>query len=311
MPPYTPPAFGGFAKSNLFQVYDRDAVEHSLKTRSTSSAGVAFENAVISAPGFKPRGYVKTSFGLRGAVVEAQIQTEASKASTLSVKRKNVLAKTLPGVNVGLSLTTSEKDLPGKPAYGAFATLSADYARPNFAATASVTSDESTQHAASASASVGFEGFSLGGDAKLVKAAGGNFEAKSYNAGVEYKYKKYTGALTSDAKFEKLKATAIASRVGPNGAWCVGAQAKLDLVAPKSGAPQRELIVGVQQVASPNTTYKLAAVVNTGALVATVEHRLRKPNLALSAVVCTAVPNSAYAAWNVSKFGVGLTLGDM
>jgi len=65
----------------------------------------------------------------------------------------------------------------------------------------------------SASASVGFEGFSAGGDVKLVKAGESKLAPKSYNAGIAYTNKNYTGALVSDSKFEKLKLTLLASKL--------------------------------------------------------------------------------------------------
>jgi len=65
----------------------------------------------------------------------------------------------------------------------------------------------------SASASIGFEGVSVGGDVKLVKAGESKVAPKSYNAGIAYTNKNYTGAIVSDSKFEKLKLTLLASKL--------------------------------------------------------------------------------------------------
>jgi hypothetical protein len=145
---------------------------------------------------------------------------------------------------------------------------------------------------------------------KLIKTADSAFQAKSYNAGMQYSYANYTGALVSDSKFEKLKATLLATKVGARRELTVGAQAKVDLQAPKSGAPQREVILSVEQQVSPATTYKLAAVVTNGTLVMGVEHRLVNPNIQLSATGVTALPGSPFAPFAFEKFGVGIAFGD-
>lgn len=89
----------------------------------------------------------------------------------------------------------------------------------------------------------------------------------------------------------------------------VGVQAKVDLQAPKVGAPQREVIVGAEKTVSANTSYKGAVVLNTGVIVASIEHRLRNPDVLLSATGSTAKPSSVYAPFPVTKFGVSLTFG--
>lgn len=89
----------------------------------------------------------------------------------------------------------------------------------------------------------------------------------------------------------------------------VGAQAKVDLQAPKVGAPQREVIIGADKIVSANTTYKAAVVVNSGVIVAGIEHRLRNPDVLLSATGSTSMPSSFYSPFAITKFGVSLTFG--
>jgi len=91
--------------------------------------------------------------------------------------------------------------------------------------------------------------------------------------------------------------------------WNVGAQAKIDLQAPKVGAPQREVILGADKIVSANTSYKGAVVLNSGVIVAGIEHRLRNPDVLLSATGSTSMPSSFYAPFAVTKFGVSLTFG--
>ena len=276
-----------------------------------SAAGVSFEQGLVFAPKSNPRGYVKTNFGFQGVVVDTQIQTDASKVSSITFKKKNVLAKNLPGLNVSLAVNSSDKDFSAKPKYGFFSTTSADYTRQGFAATAAVSSDEDSNHSITASAAIGFDGFSVGGDVKLIKTADkSSLVAKSYNAGVAYQKKNYTGSLVSDAKFEKLKATLLAAKVGPDAQFTLGAQAKVDLQKPKDGEPQREVILSVEQKASKQTTYRLATVVTSGVIVGSVEHKLVNPSLTLSASVATAMPNSAFAPFAANKFGVNLAFGE-
>lgn len=89
----------------------------------------------------------------------------------------------------------------------------------------------------------------------------------------------------------------------------VGAQAKVDLQAPKVGAPQREVIIGADKVVSANTTYKAAVVLNSGVIVAGIEHRLRNPDVLLSATGSTTMPASFYSPFAINKFGVAITFG--
>jgi len=312
--PFVPPTFGGFGKSGLFQVYDKDALEHQVKLvhKSAAKEAVTFEPSVVFAPK-QPRGQLKVSLTnrarfLTGVTVDATVQTDASKASSIAVKAKNVAPKLAPGINVTLTETTSEKDFAGKPRYGFFATLAADYARNNASVTASVTTDGDVNHSVSASAAVGFEGFSVGGDVKLVKAGAGAFAPKSYNAGAVYTRGLYTAAVVSDAKFEKLKATLLAKKV--NGyALDAGLQAKVDIQAPKAGKPQREVILGLEHKATPSTTYKGAIVLTAPSAVFGVEHKLEGASVSATAVV--GKPATLYSAFPVSKYGVAVTIGDI
>lgn len=310
---YTPPAFSAFGKSSLFQVYDKDSLDHNVKLVNKSKSGLVFEPSIIYAPKSLPRGVVKASFTnnqlVSGVQVDVTVQTDASKASSIGLKKKNVAPKSLPGLNVSLTETTSEKDFSAKPKYGVFSTLGLDYSRNNFAASTSVISDADANLAVSAAAAVGFEGFSVGGDVKLVKAGEGALAPKSYNAGVAYSINNFTGALVSDSKFEKIKATLLASKVGAKKNFNVGLQAKVDLQQPKVGAPQREVILAFDQVLSANTSSRFAFV-NTGVVVGQIEHRLRNPDILVSASGVSALPASAFGAWPVTKFGVSLTVGD-
>jgi len=313
---FTPPQFASFGKApnkNLFQVYDKDSLDHNVRVVSKARGGVEFDGQIVYEPKKNPRGVAKLSFVnsqvVKGVAVDATFQTEASKASTLTLKKKNAFPTAFPGLDVTVTDSTSEKDFSAAPKYGFFGTVGLDYTRNNFAASAQVVSDADTNVALSASAAVGFEGFSLGGDVKLVKSGEGSLAPKSYNAGLAYSYKQYTGALVSDSKFEKIKATLLATKLGSAGQFNVGVQAKVDLQAPKVGAPQREVIVALDEVATPNTTYRLA-LASTGSIVAGVEHKLRNPDIALAATVATALPGSFYAPFPVTKFGVALTMGD-
>jgi len=196
-----------------------------MVNKSRGAEGLKFEPSIIYAPKSNPRGQVKLSLTnrfryLSGVSVAANLQTEASKASTVAFSARNVLPSALPGLNLTLTESTSEKDLSGKPAYGAFATLAADYVRENAAFTASVVTDGAAQVGVTASASVGFEGFSVGGDVKMVKAGeNAAFVPKAYNAGVVYTAPVtssgavYSGALVSDAKFEKIRIALLSKKL--------------------------------------------------------------------------------------------------
>jgi len=322
---YVPPTYSNFGKTGIFQVYDKDSLDHTvaLVNKSRSVEGLKFEPSIIYAPKANPRGQVKISFTnrsryLTGVAVSANLQTEASKASSVAVSARNVLPKVLPGLNVTLTETTSEKDLSGKPSYGAFTTVSADYARENAALTASVVTDGAAQVGVTASAAVGFEGFAVGGDVKLIKAGvNAAFAPKAYNAGVSYTAAPtasgavYSGALVSDAKFEKIKVVALSKKLYGYNFIDAGVQAKVDLQAPKAGAPQREVIVGIDYRATPETVYKGAVVLNTFGGVFGIEHKPRGARVALSATAVFAKPASTYSAFPITKFGVGLTVGDI
>lgn len=305
---YTPPAFSAFGKTGLFQVYDRDSVDHSVKVVSKTKQGLVFDASLVFAPKSQPRGVVKAAQTFNGVQVDTTIQTDASKASSFGLKKKNIAPSTLPGLNVSLTTTTSEKDF-SKAKYGVFSTLGFDYSRNNFVASTSVVTDADANVAVNAAAAVGFEGFSVGGDVKLVKSGESALAPKSYNAGLAYTKQNYTGALVSDSKFEKIKAILLVSKLGRDGKTNAGVQVKADVQAPKVGAPQREVIVGVDRVISPNTSARFA-VVSTGTTVVALEHRVRNPDILIATTAVAAFPGSLYAPFPVSKFGVSLTMGD-
>lgn len=161
----------------------------------------------------------------------------------------------MPGVNVAVSESTSERDFSGddllsKPKYGVFNTISADYLRNHFALTAGVTTDFARNHSVQASAAVGFDNVTVGGDVKAVKkGADGALKLKEYNAGINIARRNYVFAIQSEDQLRKIKATVLANRIQPD--LTVGVQAKADLHAPVSAAPsaaarQAEVTVGVE-----------------------------------------------------------------
>jgi len=308
----SPPAFSQFGKSNLFQVYDRDPIEHSVRlvSKSVSDEKLKVDAAAVYAPNKSPRGQLKAAAIANGLNVSCVLDTDGSKASSLSFLRRSVLASRVRGLSVNGCMSTSDKDLTGKPAYGVFDKVGVEYAGKNVTASASVTSDLAGQHLGSAEVSVGFEGVSLGADIKLIKNADKALAPKSYNAGLVYTKGQYGAALVSDSKFEKLKLALLANKLGPKKNWNVGVQGKFDVVAPSGSAPQREVIAGVETAATPNTTYRLASVLNTRRFVGSVEHRLTNPNVKVSATAAFPLPASPYSAYQVTNFGLALTFGD-
>jgi len=256
------------------------------------------------------KGYLKTSFGVNGYVIDGNFQTDSSKSSSVGVKRNNVAGKSFPGLDVSASLTTSEKDLPNKPKLGFFSTLNTQYSRDHFTAGVSLTSDEDSQHSVGTNASVGFNGFTVGADTKCTKVGPGAWEHLSYNAGISYNQGRYTALIRSDNKFEKLKTFIIVNELGNGGRTTAGVQAKLDLTQPKVGLPQREFSLGVKHKLSSNTNLRGVLVYPSNQAILSVSHKLDNPRLEIKLSAVTNLPNAAFQPASVAKFGVSLTFGE-
>jgi hypothetical protein len=313
------PSFSSFGKTSIFQLYTdpKEPLDNKLRSvhKSLSPNGLTIDTAIIYAEKGKPRGELKASVTrtcgpLKGALIEGVVQTDRSKASSLGIKAKNVFPNRLPGFNLAFKETTSEKDF-GEARYGLFAGLDADYSRSNFTATGAVTTDGDSNHSLAASAAVGFEGFSVGGDVKFLKAGEKAFAPKSYNAGVAYRTGAYTASAVTDAMFDKVKLSVIAKQPKGRENWHeVGLQAKIDLPSASGKTQQRDLIFGGRYKASSNTFYTGAIVLNNGSGVWGVEHRFAEPKVLVTANAQFQRPATTFAPFPVPKFGVGITFGD-
>jgi hypothetical protein len=313
------PTFASFGKTSIFNLYTdpKDPLDNKLRSvhKTGSPNGLTVDASIIYADKAKPRGELKASATrtcgpLKGALLEGVVQTDRSKASSLGIKAKNVFPNRLPGFNLAFKETTSERDF-GEARYGLFAGLDADYSRSNFTATGAVTTDGDSNHSLAASAAVGFEGFSVGGDVKFLKAGEKPFAPKSYNAGVSYRSGAYTASAVTDAMFDKVKLSLIAKQPQGHANWQeVGLQAKVDLPSANGKAQQRDLIFGARYQASANTFYNGAIVLNNGSGAFGVEHRFAEPKLSVSATAQFQAPATAFSPWPVTKYGVGITCGD-
>jgi len=129
-----------------------------------------------------------------------------------------------------------------------------------------------------------------------------------YNVGAAYTQGAYTAALVSEKKFDVLKATLLAN---PRKGWenwnQVGVQVKCNLTAPKSAV---ETTVGASYASTRNTTWKGALRLNTLSGAFGVKHKLKDPNIQVSATAVFDTPRPYPSPLPITRFGVGISMGE-
>jgi len=287
MAAFVPPLwskFGTNLKDLLSKKYDyknqfvvKNNVGKDLTVESTITQGAAsnFDGSVKAT-------YKNKDFG--------QVETEVA---TVPNKDKATLASELKATKLydGVTVIVKGSDVPNAKA-------GVEYRREAVAAAVTV---EGTKESNSVDASLvaGFDGFSVGGQAKYCSSHG----VADYNFGAEYSQAEYALTLKTEAKTEKLVASywhnvptsrAFKTQVGGQVNWNLENGSKVLTVATEHELDAASLIK--------------AKIDTEGVAAAVYETRLSNPNLKLSLSANWQVKDKVVAP---KQFGVALAFGDL
>jgi len=153
-----------------------------------------------------------------------------------------------------------------------------------------------------ATAVVGFEGFSVGGQARYDTATS---DLEDYNAGAEYTHDDFTATLVTTDRADKLVASyfhKMKNRGGLKSA--IGGRFEYDLTKQSNN---RLLTIGAEPEIDSATTAK-GKIDSNGSIAALVEHRLDNPSIKLAFAAQWSGKNKSTTP---EKFGVGVFFGDI
>jgi voltage-dependent anion channel protein 2 len=153
-----------------------------------------------------------------------------------------------------------------------------------------------------ATAVVGFDGFSVGGQARYDTATS---DLEDYNAGAEYTHDDFTATLVTTDRADKLVASYFHKMKNRGGLKSsVGGRFEYDLT---KQANNRVLTIGAEHEIDSATTAK-GKIDSNGSIAALVEHRLGNPALKLAFGAQWSGKNKSTTP---EKFGVGAYFGDL
>jgi len=194
----------------------------------------------------------------------------------------------------GLTVTLSGTERPsGK--------LLAEYQQEVFSVSGQVEHNAETTKL-EGTAVVGFDGFSVGGQARYDTATA---DLEDYNAGAEYTHDDFTVTLVTTDRADKLVGSYFHKMKNRGGLKSsVGGRFEYDLT---KQANNRVLTIGAEHEIDSATTAK-GKIDSNGSISALVEHRLGNPSLKLSFAAQWSGKNKTTTP---EKFGVGMAFGDL
>jgi len=287
---FIPAPFKNFGKASKDLFKKKFDYDHNFKFVNKTANGLSFEvNGVGSAFG----GNLKSKYAKKGSVeIDADIFTNVKKSSKVTGKVFG-LAKGVTVTLVGSSLDDDRVVKFSKSTIAATVEYSQDF----LSAEASVKSD-SIVHKVDAQASIGFDGFSVGGAVAFNATKG--LDAVSKNVGVEYSNSNVTLSLYTENNSDSVSSGYFQKL---DDKTSVGAVIKTDLTEVQA----RSLTFGVEHKIDTLTSAKLSAELPKGFVSVAVEHKLSSPRVLLNVA---AQFNIAAVSSPVEKFGLGLSFGD-
>lgn len=294
------PLLSNFGKNvnDLFKKkFEFDPVQ--FKTIRKAKGGVTVESGAVNVGGDKPylRGYTKLalarpSFGS----ADVELHTDADQVSKLSSK----FTKLYPGLALTLALSSKDKAAFFKGA-NYVASAEATYNQANLQAQATLKTDAATKSKVDASASVGYENWSVGVSAS-VDSEHALTDLQELQFGAEYSQEDLTlSAYTSTDKAARVINGSLFQRVNRD-------LAAAALVKYNSDSGAKTLTVGSDFRVDVDTGVKAKLELPKGNLQLAVEHRLQSPQLLLG--LATEFDVSRPQAPVAAKFGLSLTFGD-
>jgi len=279
---FVPPFYSKFGKSFSDLLKKKFEYNTKISTRNNVTSEVNIESTASTDKG-NYSGSVKATYKNKDF---GEVETEANTEGCLtgSVKATKLVDR--------LTLTLSGTANPsGK--------LLAEYNQEHFAVTGQVEHTSETTKL-EATAVVGFDGFSVGGQARYDTATS---DLEDYNAAAEYSHDDFTATIVTTDRADKLTASyyhRIKNRV-PGLKTFVGGRFEYDLT---KQANNRVLTIGVEHDVDKVTTVK-GKVDNNGTFAAVVEHRLDNP-----AVKLQLASQWKGRSTTPEKYGLGVTFGD-
>jgi len=298
--PFIPPTYGNIGKSFKDLWSKKFDFKHVLKTVNKTPIGLTLTTTTTfddSHNGNANVKYVDNTWG----DLEAELDTTSGKAYATTN-----LTKLLSGSKVTVSGGLLGSKKPGDrnflSAKGAI-----EYFQDHFTVNGSAVIGEEggkdsgiVSHLTGAG-SVGFEGLSVGGEAK-VKVDSNDYQFEDHNIGAQYQSGDITGTVLTEKKGAVIRANAY-YKFAKEGT--LGAEFVVDDNQPTH---QRKLLnVVVQEEIDANTTAKVRWSTSEDLGVA-LEHRLTNPKLSL--LFSASFKTKSFANFRADKFGVGLTFGD-
>jgi len=280
-----PPLYKNISKSLSDLLKKKFEYNSKVSTRNNVTSDVSIESTASLSEKGSYQGNVKSTYKNKDF---GEVEVEANTDGTLTGQLK--YTKLVDNLNLTLSGTERPS---GK--------LLAEYQQEHFSVSGQVEHNQETTKL-EGTAVVGFEGFSVGGQARYDTATS---DLEDYNAGAEYSHDDFTASLVTTDRADKLVASyfhKIKNRTAGLKTY-VGGRFEYDLT---KQANNRVLTVGAEHEVDRSTTVK-GKYDSSGTLSAAIEHRLDNPSLKLNFASQWSGKNKTTTP---EKFGFGVTFGD-
>jgi len=266
--------------------------DNKIVTKHKTKAGLTMEAGGVvacSIAGFLKGKYKDKKFG------EAEVEANTCGKFVGSAKLDQLAKNLEVNVSGGWDPAAKKKGFNDK--------LVAEYAQEMVAASGSidVNSGDTTTAVVEATLTVGFEGFSVGGQ---VAAEGSQLVQKvsDYNVGAEYTRDNWTLTAITEKKGDVIHGY---YHHQINRDYQIGAQ--FDWAPRAEAAKQRVLTVGTEYQIDVDTSVKAKAD-TTGAIVTALQHNLQNPSLQVS--LAASFNRKSAECLSAGAFGLALTFGD-
>jgi voltage-dependent anion channel protein 2 len=285
MASFVPPLYSKLGKSLSDLLKKKFEYDSKINSRNAVNQELTVESAANLTEKGNYGGNVKTTYKNKDfGEVEGEVSTTG--LLTGSVKATKLAD------NLTVTLSGSERP-SGK--------LLAEYQKEYFAVSGQVEHNADTTKL-EGTAVVGFDGFSVGGQARYDTATS---DLEDYNAGAEYTHDDFTATLVTTERADKLVASyfhKIKNRTAGL-KTAVGGRFEYDLT---KQANNRVLTIGVEHDVDAASNFK-AKVDSNGSIAGVVEHRLNNPSVKLAFAAQWSGKNKTTTP---ERFGVALNFGD-
>jgi voltage-dependent anion channel protein 2 len=282
---FVPPLYSKFGKSLSDLFKKKFEYDSKISSRNIVNSELTIESSSSLTEKGNFTGNVKTTYKNKDfGEVEGEMNT--SGLLTGSIKATKLAD------NLTVTLSGTERPC-GK--------LLAEYQKEYFAVSGQVEHNMDTTKL-EGTAVVGFDGFSVGGQARYNTATS---EVEDYNAGAEYTHDDFTATLVTSDRADKLVASyfhKIKNRTAGL-KTSVGGRFEYDLT---KQANNRLLTIGVEHDIDAASNMK-AKIDSNGSIAGVVEHRLNNPSVKLAFAAQWAGKNKTTTP---ERFGVGVNFGD-